>query len=351
MQRREFLSAAIPAAPLFLGAIAIGPLSWAPAFAAGRDYRLSGPHTHRNLAIYLIHRDGGNGGPVPLTLSEALEQGRIKVFETGDVGRLVVRNLGRRDVFIQAGDIVKGGKQDRVLTISMIVPPKSGLLPVDAFCVERDRWARRGAERATEFSSSTHRLPSTAMKSAMMARTAGEGASGSGGQEEVWASVRRTQQRLSVTMERKVADGRSPTSIQLTLENRTLAAALAGYEESLGNLLEKHPHAVGYIFAIDGRIDSGDEFGTTGLFRKLWPRQLKAAATEALAEAGAGQSGEPPAPAQVGTILDGIRAATPVRRPVQGGMRVETRASEKMLFVETARRDGSWVHRSFIAHE
>ena len=62
-------------------------MPWTAALAAGKDYRLSGPHTHGNLAIYLIHRDGLNGGPVPLTLAEALEQGRIKVLETGDVGR------------------------------------------------------------------------------------------------------------------------------------------------------------------------------------------------------------------------------------------------------------------------
>ena len=349
MQRREFLSAAIPAAPLIIGAIALGSMPWTAALAAGKDYRLSGPYTHRNLAIYLIHRDGLNGGPAPLTLAEALEQGRIKVLETGDVGRLAVRNPGNRDVFIQAGDIVKGGKQDRVLTISMIVPPKSGLLPIDAFCVERDRWARRGAEKATEFSSSTHRLPSRAMKSAMMARTAGERASRSGGQERVWESVRRTQRGLSVTMQRRVADGRSPTSLQLSLENKALGAALAGYEKALGRLLEKHPDAVGYVIAINGRINSGDEFGSTGLFRKLWPRQLKAAATEALAETRAAQQGKAPKLAQVGDFLDEARSAKPIRRLLPGGMRLEGRETKNMLYTETGRRNGPWVHRSFIA--
>ncbi len=349
MQRREFLSAAIPAAPLTIGAIALGSMPWTAALAAGKDYRLSGPHTHGNLAIYLIHRDGLNGGPVPLTLAEALEQGRIKVIETGDVGRLAVRNLGRRDVFIQAGDIVKGGKQDRVLTISMIVPPKSDLLPIDAFCVERDRWARRGAEKATEFSSSTHRLPSKAIRFATMSRATDRGASRSGGQMRVWESVRRTQQRLGVTMERRVADSRSPTSLQLSLENKALGAALAGYEKALGRLLEKHPDAVGYLFAINGRINSGDEFGSTGLFRKLWPRQLKAAATEALAETGAAPQGKPPKLAQIGAFLDEARTAKPVRRLLPGGMRLEGRETKNMLYTETGRRDGPWVHRSFIA--
>ncbi len=67
---------------------------------AGKDYRLSGPYTQKNLAIYLIHREGRKDGPVPFTLGEAMRKGFVKVIETGDVERLMVRNLGERDVFI-----------------------------------------------------------------------------------------------------------------------------------------------------------------------------------------------------------------------------------------------------------
>lgn len=65
-----------------------------------KGYRLTGPYTHDSLAIYLIHRQGGEDGPVPLTLGEALGQGLVKVIETGDVEELVIRNLGGREVFI-----------------------------------------------------------------------------------------------------------------------------------------------------------------------------------------------------------------------------------------------------------
>ena len=115
MHRREILSASLGTA----GAMALGPAFWTPALAApGSGYRLPGPYTHRILSIYLIHRDGRNAGPapttpVPMTLREALEQGTVKILETGNVRQLVVRNVGGREVFIQAGDIVKGGKQDR----------------------------------------------------------------------------------------------------------------------------------------------------------------------------------------------------------------------------------------------
>ena len=106
MHRRGILRVAVLAA----GVIAMGWTAPLQAGAADKDYRLTGPYTHDNLAIYLIHRRGGEDGPVPLTLGEAMGQGLVKVVETGDVEELVIRNLSNQEVFIQAGDIVKGGK-------------------------------------------------------------------------------------------------------------------------------------------------------------------------------------------------------------------------------------------------
>ena len=39
-------------------------------------------------------------------------------------------------MFIQSGDIVKGGKQDRILSVSIMIPPLSGRILIEAFCVE-----------------------------------------------------------------------------------------------------------------------------------------------------------------------------------------------------------------------
>ena len=57
-----------------------------------------------------------------------------------------VENLGQEAVFIQSGDIVKGGQQDRVLTVSLLLPKGSGQVAIDSFCVEAGRWAARGKE-------------------------------------------------------------------------------------------------------------------------------------------------------------------------------------------------------------
>ena len=118
----------------------------AQADSVGPDgYRLSEPVSHGNLAIYFIH-GASRGGPVPLTLEEALQHKTIVVRETGQVNELSTENTGDRDIFIQAGDIVKGGQQDRVLSVSRILPSHSGAIPISSFCVEAGRWSARGGE-------------------------------------------------------------------------------------------------------------------------------------------------------------------------------------------------------------
>ena len=358
MNRSGFPKSALAAA----GLAALAAAMTAPANAADDAYRLTGPYTHDSLAIYLVHREAKDDGPAPLTLAEAMAQGVVKVLETGDVEELLVRNAGGREVFIQAGDIVKGGKQDRVLTVSMVAPPHSGYIPVGAFCVEQDRWEGRGAETEREFSASTARLPSKAGRVALYYRAEeSDGATGSQPapttgrlsgrndlQSRVWASVAATQAALTGALRRPVADERSRSSLQLSLENASLASALKGYETALGGLAQEHPDAVGYLFAVGGRLDGGDEFASAGLFRKLWARQLKAAATEALAsERAAGRAD--PMPAAVAAFIDAARAGRASSRAMPGRMTVETRASEEAFFTEMRRSEGRWVHRSYIA--
>ena len=51
------------------------------------------------------------------------------------MNELAVENNSADTVFIQVGDIVRGGNQDRMIT-NFILSPHSGKLPIDAFCVE-----------------------------------------------------------------------------------------------------------------------------------------------------------------------------------------------------------------------
>src|SRR5262245_60511395 len=196
-------------------AIACAALGGAGAAFADAGQRVTGPHVHENLAIYFIH-GASVDGPVPLTLTEAVAKGRVQVTETGQVNELKIENTGDEEVFIQAGDIVKGGRQDRVLMVSLLLPPRSGELPISSFCVEAGRWSGRAGEDATRFASAAEAMPSRRALLAMAAPPVAEPINGANPkavmpearqvagtpsrQKQVWDSVARTQESLTASL-------------------------------------------------------------------------------------------------------------------------------------------------------
>ena len=153
------------AAPIMFAAAS---LSMATAATAAPDAAttIAAPHTHENLAIFLV-RGRSVEGATPATLEEALAKGSVVVHETGNVRELKIENTGNEPVFIQFGDLVKGGQQDRVLTTSLLIPPRSGQIAIGAYCVEQGRWNSRGTEDVTKFSASNAQLFSRKAKVAI----------------------------------------------------------------------------------------------------------------------------------------------------------------------------------------
>ena len=108
------------------------------------DYRITGPFMHKNLAVFFVHGADRLGGRSYLTLEEAVKKGAVVVTETGEVNSLSFENLSAgEDVFAQAGEVVKGGNQDRTLAVDVVLPARSGRMPVEVFCVEQGRWSPR----------------------------------------------------------------------------------------------------------------------------------------------------------------------------------------------------------------
>jgi hypothetical protein len=319
---------------------------------------ISGPHVHENLAVYFVHGPSAPG-PVPLTLQEALAKGSVRVIETGEVNELKVENTGEEDIFIQSGDIVKGGKQDRVLTMSFVLPPKSGEVGLAAFCVEHGRWSARGGEDVKAFASAAEAMPSREAKLAMRApravapaTTESVGDSGSSEtyerQQKVWASVATTQEKLSGNLNALMAAPASATSLQLSLENEKLQEARAAYTAALQSAGEGKEDIVGYVFAINGRIVSADVYPSNGLFAKMWTKQLGAGVTEAIGEAG-GMRADAPGQEAAAAFLKAAAATSAHDEVVNGIARRAVHDADKALYVEAQRDDGSWVHRSYLA--
>jgi ARG and Rhodanese-Phosphatase-superfamily-associated Protein domain len=346
-----------------LAAVALAVFSFAAAAPrsafADTKTRISGPNTHENLAVYFIHGASAQG-PVPLTLQEALDKGSVRVLETGSVNELKIENTGDEDIFIQSGDIVKGGKQDRVLRMSFVLPPKSGAIPIAAFCVEAGRWSARGTENVAAFASADEALPSREAKLAMRApiETAATPPGSAPSpvapdavyvrQQEVWASVAATQSRLSDELGGAVASPRSKTSLQLSLENEKLKEARAGYMSALEASGMEKDDIVGYAIAVNCNVSSADVYPSNALFRKMWPKLLAAAVTEAIG-AKSGKAADAPSVATVNKFLVAAEGGKAQEEVVNDLSRQEVRDADKALFVEAQRSNGAWVHRNYLA--
>jgi hypothetical protein len=388
-------------------------------------YQLSGPFTHKNLSIFLVHGPNQAGqakGRTYLTLQEAMRQKKVVVRETGDVNELTIQNRSMEEVFVQAGDIVKGGQQDRVLALDLILPPKSGRIPIDAFCVEQSRWSQRGQEAVTAFSASEKMLATKGLKLA---------ARNSQSQSEVWANVSVAQAKLAknyvvakgvpggvpggivagadggsaarrralafdaTTTEsltpappppKPLADAErtqnvvsfspgvlstararltlaeqqgltavtshaSPTSLQLTLENKNVKDSSAAYVKQLASIIAGKQNVIGYVFAINGQLNSADIYASNALFAKLWPKLLEASAVEAFAELDESEKFEPIKDETAKAFLRAAESGKAEIKTLQPRTRMVKRETEKNVFFEARdrARNDAWVHRNYLA--
>lgn len=312
------------------------------AVAQADSYRISSAYTHKNLTIFLIHGKDESKKTNMMTLQEAMERKLFRVYETSDVNELEVENLSKElDVFIQAGDIVKGGKQDRVLAISIIIPARSGRVKIEAFCVESGRWQKRGNEDSSKFDSSNDRVVTKELKIAANATRS---------QQEVWNKVSDAQARLGKNVGGSVANGASASSLQLSLEDKKVVANIDEYVKALSSVINGKSDVIGYAFAINGKINSADVYVSNALFKKLWMKNLKATATEAVAESRGVRLAEPVKAGDVkGFMDDSEKGKSREQSSASGGARLVTREDKDNVMVEARdEKSKTVVHKSYV---
>jgi hypothetical protein len=192
-----------------------------------------------------------------LTLQEALAQKKVRVYETKDVNSLAIKNLSDQDVYVQAGDIVRGGDQDRMISMDFIVPPHSGRMPIAAFCVESGRWSKRGGEENASFSSSENSIATKDLKlEAKRERS----------QEAVLKNVKAAQDKLAVNVVAAAPALMNTSSFELSVENAKVKETTDAYTRALEGILQNKSDVIGYVFAINGHVNSADVYASRALF-------------------------------------------------------------------------------------
>ena len=305
------------------------------------QYKISGPYTHDNLSVYLIHGPNRISGNGYLLLQEALTRRVVIVHETGDVNQLILENVSENIVYIQSGDIVKGGKQDRTISYDILLPPYSGKRSVMVFCVEHGRWHARGSESASSFDASEQQLVSKDLKVE---------AKRNNSQTGVWKNVDSVQTKLAENTGAAVRSSQSESSLQLTLENKKVQEISNQYIRRLMPVVTGKGDVIGYAFSINGVINSADVYASHTLFLKLWPKLIKASSIEALVELQKERSYQPPSIQAVQNWIADAASGKSSQKSITSGTTLVMNESDKDLFFET--RAGvhkeSWIHRNYI---
>jgi ARG/rhodanese/phosphatase superfamily protein len=271
-------------------------------------YKVLSPTTQDNLTIFPIVTDFAPDTHDFLTLDEGLRAGQVVVTEQGssglvrprtprtpppgpwpgppipmpqqrrgaEVNRLVLFNNSDRPLILLAGEIVTGGKQDRVVGKDRIIPGQSGPIDLSVFCVEPHRWV----ERSARFGSLDF---SMAQPSVRLKAMAGKD------QQGVWNEVANARAGVGGGIPASAAAAlQSTSSYADAMENRAVrervdavAAPLErSYDKLMGEL--RAQKAVGAVVAVNGEIIWADIFANPALLAKYWPKLIRSYAAEAV---------------------------------------------------------------------
>ena len=262
--------------------------------ASPSNYTILEPIRHGNLTIFPVTAGISHDTRQFLTLDEGIRSGEVVVTEYGNVqglrrgrsvpqaregaqvNQLVLINNSKRPLILLAGEIVTGGKQDRVIGKDRLVPAESDPIDLNVFCVEPGRWTSTSAKFGS-------------MGSAMAQPAVRAKAMGAKDQGEVWSEVRKAQASMASNLAAPAAAAvGGTTSYARVMENAEVKQQVDAvaqpieheYQSLIGQLRERK--AVGVVVAVNGEIIWADIFASTELLEKYWPKLVRSYAAEAI---------------------------------------------------------------------
>jgi len=304
--------------------------------AQGEDgpYRVLAPIESGNLLLFpVVRADGKTSAETPfITLDEGLKGGEVEVTEAGfalglvrprghssgpayrgdEVNTLVLVNRSKRPLLLLAGEIVAGGKQDRIVAKDRIVPADANPIDLSVFCIEPGRWTGSSASFGTAGKSTA--------KSFMVQPDVRERAMVDQDQQKVWNSVNGaiTEMEMAAAPAATGSSGgfgrgaASPRTLDTTsyagaIENSAVsqkvdeaaAPVMSAREQVLAQL--RAEHAVGVVVAVRSQIIWADLFASTDLLSRYWTKLVRSYAAESLTE---GQDHPKPSLADAQHFLD-----------------------------------------------
>jgi ARG/rhodanese/phosphatase superfamily protein len=264
----------------------------------GPQYKVLDPIRQGNLTVFPVVATQSHDTTEFLTLDEGLKSGEVVVTEYGkvpplirrrpqidpriprrdgaEVNRLVLVNNSKRPLILLAGEIVTGGKQDRVIAKDRIVPAESDPIDLGVFCVEPGRWVAT----SEKFGSMGAPMAAPGVRGMAMAEK---------NQAKVWSEVGKSRDAIAATLPAPAATEVTATSSYArVMDNKEVKERVdsvaepirRNYESLIKQLRDRN--AVGVVAAVDGEIIWADVFGSTNLLQKYWPKLIRSYAAEAV---------------------------------------------------------------------
>ena len=308
---------AILAAITIMGGMAARPITARAGEVGGASgYKALEPIRHGNLTVFPVVAPRSYPTGEFLTLDEGLRSGEVVVTEYGniqglirrrtppiplhgnaEVNRLVLVNNSSRPLLLLAGEIVTGGKQDRVIGKDRIVPAESDPVDLAVFCVEPGRWVgtsqhfgSSGATYGANAGGPVHGIapaPTTLMAQPSVRAKA----MGDKNQNEVWAEVKKQREAVSQDLATSAPSAAAAvggtTSYAKVMETdevkQRVDAVAKPIEQDYQSLIHQlHERNAVVVVAVNGRIIWADVFASTDLLAKYWPKLVRSYASEAV---------------------------------------------------------------------
>ena len=293
-----------------LGGLAfVGASPGSPAAPPARpegDWRLLDPVNYENISVFPVVSSYNQDTSPFLTLEEGLATGEVLVREQGSetmvrgrdgrptyipqpstgasVNQLVLINRSKRPLLLLAGELVSGGKQDRVIGKDRIVPAGAPPLPLDVFCVEHGRWT--GSAQFAAANTIVH--PSVRERAAVDQK-----------QSEVWDAVRGgttakpapaapPPQISARSLQGAIASNGRTEAYEQIYQSRAVGVSIDGFVDEVQRRFAsatsglKGERVVGVVVAYGGEVAWSDIFASGDLFDHYWRKLLRSYAVEAL---------------------------------------------------------------------
>jgi hypothetical protein len=284
-------------------AISFAHLAFMP---AKTEWAVLPPIVHKNLAIYpVVDRANSNVGTNYITLDEGLKTGTVRVTEMDEgtplirprngvpagqtansqqrtqshgaqVNSLAIINESGKMLILMAGEMVIGGKQDRIIQKDGLIAPSKYAQSLEVFCVEHGRWSGN----VSGFTPA----PNSAGKAgaggyggggAVADPTIRGSAQSAGSQSEVWAKVEDKNRKSGVATE--------ATTYQGTLNSAKNQKDSGDYLKAMEAKFPKKA-AVGAIVSVNGHLIWADCFADDSIFQKYEGKLMRSYVVEAITE-------------------------------------------------------------------